>query len=203
MPKLNYESENGILKKLLKVETKVSHFIGRTNHKVYYRTTGGLYWKVFTDFAPSFNINGVAGSSSRETSFSLSRGEHVQPLIGILSSNLFWWWYTISSNLRDLNPIDIQSFPVSKALLDSSEVTRISKAYLKDLVKNSTMLVRQQRQTGRTETQSFKIQKSKPLIDEIDRTIAACYGLNGGELDFIVNYDVKFRLGSDEDGPDE
>ena len=57
----------------------------------------------------------------------------------------------------DLNPTDIQSFPVPKALLDSSEISRISKAYLKDLVKNSTMLVRQQRQTGRTETQSFKI----------------------------------------------
>ncbi len=124
-------------------------------------------------------------------------------MIGILSSDLFWWWYTISSNLRDLNPIDIQSFPISKALLESSEISRISEAYLDDLVRNSTMLVRQQRQTGRTETQSFKIQKSKPLIDEIDRNLAAYYGLNDDEQDFIINYDVKFRLGSDEDGPDE
>ena len=59
VPKLNYGSQ--ILKKIFGVETNVSHFIGRTNHKIYYRTTGGLYWKVFTDFAPSFFVNGIPG----------------------------------------------------------------------------------------------------------------------------------------------
>jgi hypothetical protein len=65
------------------------------------------------------------------------------------------------------------------------------------------MLIRQQKQTGRTETQSFKIQRSKPIIEELDRVIAPYYRLNANELDFIINYDVKFRLGSDEDGSDE
>ena len=65
--------------------------------------------------------------------------------------------------------------------------------------KNSTMLVRNQKQTGRTETQAFKIQKSKPVIDEIDRALAKHYGFTAEELDFLVNYDIKYRLGSDSD----
>ena len=57
------------------------------------------------------------------------------------------------------------------------------------------MLVRNQRQTGRTETQSFEISKSKPIIDEIDRVLAEHYGFTEEELDFIINYDIKYRMG--------
>ena len=67
------------------------------------------------------------------------------------------------------------------------------------------MLVRQQKQTGKTETQSFKIQKSKNIIDQIDKVLAQHYGFTDEELDFIVNYDIKYRMGStdDENGDDE
>ena len=59
------------------------------------------------------------------------------------------------------------------------------------------MLERNQRQTGRTETQSFKIQRSKPIIDKIDRVLARHYGFTDEELDFIINYDIKYRMGQD------
>ncbi len=38
----------------------------------------------------------------------------------------------------------------------------------------------------------------KPIIDEIDRALARHYGLSDEELDFIINYDVKYRMGSDQ-----
>ena len=57
------------------------------------------------------------------------------------------------------------------------------------------MLVRLQKQTGQTETQSFKIQNSKPIIDEIDRVLAQHYDFTDEELDFIINYDIKYRMG--------
>lgn len=38
---------------------------------------------------------------------------------------------------------------------------------------------------------------SKPIIDEIDRVLAEHYGFTAEELDFIVNYDVKYRMGRD------
>jgi type II restriction/modification system DNA methylase subunit YeeA len=75
--------------------------------------------------------------------------------------------------------------------------------YLKDLDKHSAMLVREQKQTGTTETQSFKIQKSKPIIDEIDTVLARHYGFTVEELDFILNYDIKYRLGRDTTEGDE
>ena len=66
---------------------------------------------------------------------------------------------------------------------------------MEDLQRNSIMQVRVQKRTGRTETQSFKIQKSKHIIDEIDRVLAQHYDFTDEELDFIINYDIKYRMG--------
>jgi hypothetical protein len=38
---------------------------------------------------------------------------------------------------------------------------------------------------------------SKPIIDEIDTVLAGHYGFTAEELDFILNYDIKYRLGRD------
>ncbi|PDV97547.1 Eco57I restriction-modification methylase domain-containing protein [Candidatus Chloroploca asiatica] len=195
VPKLGEPIEQKILKKCLDIPTRLQNFMANTKHRVYYRTTGGLYWKVFTDFAPAFVVNGHSGSSSRETWFSLSKADYVRSAIAALSSNLFWWWYTITSNLRDLNPYDIQNFPVPMSALSNVKIAQLGHAYLADLQANSHMLVRMQKSTGQTETQSFKIQKSKPIIDEIDRVLAAHYGFTDEELDFIIDYDIKYRMG--------
>ena len=67
--------------------------------------------------------------------------------------------------------------------------------YIADLRRHSNMLVRNQKSTGITETQSFKVQKSKPIIDQIDYALAPHYGFTDEELDFIINYDIKYRMG--------
>jgi hypothetical protein len=79
-----------------------------------------------------------------------------------------------------------------------AELRELAQGNLEDINRNSTMLVREQRQTGRTETQSFKIQKSKAIVDDIDRVLARHYGFTEEALDFIINYDIKYRMGQDE-----
>ena len=37
----------------------------------------------------------------------------------------------------------------------------------------------------------------KPIIDEIDWVLARHYGFNDEETDFVINYDIKYRLGSE------
>ena len=40
------------------------------------------------------------------------------------------------------------------------------------------------------------------IIDETDKVLAAHYGFTEEELDFIINYDIKYRMG-EELGNDE
>lgn len=199
VPKLQSPSELSLLAKVRSQPDTLEKIWRSGGGSVFYRTTGGLYWKVFTTFAPKFYVNGVAGSSSRETRMPIASGYSIEAIAAILSSSTFWWWYTIESNLRDLNPADIQSFRVNESLLRDPSLAAIGHEYMDDLERNSVLLTREQKQTGTTQTQSFKIQKSKPIIDTIDRIIATHFGFSDEELDFILNYDIKFRLGADGD----
>lgn len=58
------------------------------------------------------------------------------------------------------------------------------------------MLERVQKQTGVTQTQSFVIARSKLIIDEIDCVLARHYAITESELEFILNYDLKYRMGN-------
>lgn len=199
IPKLSGAVDQSILKKLLSQKITVRDLKGKSEGRIYYRTDGGLYWKVFTDFAPRFIVNGKEGSSSRETWFSVGKVGEEKLMIAILSSNLFWWWYTIASNLRHLNPSDIDGFYIPDGLLEDKTLIDLGKKYLKSLNENSCMLTRIQKQTGETQTQSFKISLSKPIINEIDTVLAEHYGFTEEELDFIINYDIKYRMGKNSE----
>ena len=202
-PKIGDEIELDILKKCEGIQTTAENFMAETDWRIYYRTTGGLYWKVFTDFSPLFKLNGKKGHSTRETWFSLRKRGYVKSMIAVLSSDIFWWWYTISTTCRDLNPTDIKSFPIPDGALEDKCLSEMGTQYLRDLQNNSTLLVRNQEQTGKTETQSFKIQKSKAIIDEIDSMLARYYGLTNEELYFIKNYDIKYRMGINSENDSE
>ena len=41
---------------------------------------------------------------------------------------------------------------------------------------------------------------SKPIADKIDCLLGQHYGFSEEELDFILNYDIKYRLGLDTEG---
>jgi len=40
-------------------------------------------------------------------------------------------------------------------------------------------------------------------LDEIDRVLAKHYGFTDEELDFIINYDLKYRMGGQAEEADE
>jgi len=204
MPKLHSQIENNILQKVLLMSFNIGYYaIKKSAHKIYYRTTGGLYWKVFTNFPPRFVCNGEEGSSSRETHISVKEENSTKSFVALFSSNLFWWWYTITSNLRDLNPSDIAGLKFPQGLIECNELQVLGAKYIIDLKQNSTMLVREQKGKGTTQTQSFRINQSKPIIDEIDKVLAKHYGFTDEELDFIINYDIKYRMGSELDNDNE
>lgn len=83
--------------------------------------------------------------------------------------------------------------------MEDAAIARAADNYEKDIVKNSSMLVREQKKTGKTETQSFTISLSKRYIDKIDELLAKHYGFTEEELDFIINYDIKYRMGDELD----
>lgn len=73
MPKLGNEIEISILQKCLFVDKLVSGLVRKNKNLIYYRTTGGLYWKVFTDVAPAFKVNDIEGNRHEKQQFQLTK----------------------------------------------------------------------------------------------------------------------------------
>jgi hypothetical protein len=53
---------------------------------------------------------------------------------------------------------------------------------------------------GLLKTQVFNPRLSKIYVDEIDKILAQHYGFTEEELDFIINYDIKYRMGGELEG---
>ena len=72
----------------------------------------------------------------------------------------------------------------------------LCKDLMNDYRKNSIIYTRVQNNEI-TKFDSFYPAKSKPIIDEIDKVLAKHYGFTEEELDFIINYDIKYRMGDE------
>jgi hypothetical protein len=59
--------------------------------------------------------------------------------------------------------------------------------------------VTQNKRSGRIEQDSYKLSSSKNLIDQIDLKIGHFLGFSDSEIDFIINYDIKYRMGGADD----
>jgi len=122
--------------------------------------------------------------------------------VALLSSNLFNLYYVVWSSCQVLNAIDFE-FPVDMDALVKeygAPLSKLSQLLLEDYVRNSTIQERHYSARGREfvmKKQYFYVKESKPIIDEIDRVLAKHYGFTEDELDFIVNYDIKYRMGKE------
>jgi len=201
VPKISSTEELSIIKKLRAIKKNIGYFTSRskTNHYLYYRNSGGRYWKIITDFQPKFILNGKRGVSSRESYLYFNDNTTLQITVAILNSSIYYWYYVMHSDARTNNPSDLKEFPIDIDKLSEKTKKKLLSAcdkLMKDLDKNSIM--QQARyQTGDVEFQQFFPQKSKEIIDEIDIALAEYYGLNEKEIEFILNYDVKFRMGKE------
>jgi hypothetical protein len=69
-----------------------------------------------------------------------------------------------------------------------------------DFQKNSRTLEMNYAEWGMMRIQCIYPKHSKPIIDKIDAVLASHYRFTDEELDFILNYDIKYRLGRDTEG---
>jgi hypothetical protein len=120
----------------------------------------------------------------------------------IINSSLYFFWFMAVCNGRNLTAVDVERFPVGE--FDAHNKKRVGELFdrlMKDYKKNSFV-----RERTDCKFQEFRPSISKPIIDEIDRALGKHYGLSDAEVDHILNYDTKYRVGADagdEEGDDE
>jgi len=185
-PKFGHVIENSIMEKVRCHEPVVRYLAQTTNHNtMYYRSAGGLYWKVFTNFPWPYHT-----TSNKQCSFHTTYQRDV--FVALFNSSLFWWYYTVTFdtfNLKDYMLFGFRyTYPDDQSIVNA--LAALCNTLMNDFYAHARHLTR-----GRTGSYTIYAKKSKAIIDEIDDVLAYHYGLNDEELDFIVHYDIKYRLG--------
>lgn len=199
IPKIGSQLESDILSKIVKHRQTLASMVVRRGEKaVCYRNAGGRYYKVILNFEPPFKLNGRATTSSTYCKLPMANVEQRNLVCALMNSNLFFWYWIVFSDTWHMIMRDIEGFPVGKISASiEQKLLKVCEKLMEDLQLNS--IKRQEsRNRGKdtVEFVQFVVRNSKPIIDEIDCVLAEHYGFTDEELDFIINYDIKYRMGN-------
>jgi hypothetical protein len=205
LPKLGRDIEFAILKKV-RGQPPLRNFASPGNNALYYHNCP-VNWIRATTYIPSFRSDrdGVKVSSQiRQMNFEHERLRDAA--VCIINSTLFFWFWLIYSDCYHLTDREIGGFPINLNELTkqwSTPLSTLCSSLMKDYKAKSKERTYVYKTTGTVVYDEFYPKLSKPIIDEIDRVIAKHYGFTDEELDFIINYDIKYRMGRDSGENDE
>jgi len=121
----------------------------------------------------------------------------------IINSSLFYWFYSGFSDCEHVNDTLVRGFPIPESW-EEDDWTRLYAELSKNLETNATAKKIRTKQGHVIEYKEMRALLSKRYVDKIDQVLAKHYGFSDEEMDFIINYDIKYRMGAsdaeDDDG---
>lgn len=194
--RLSSSIETSIYEKF-KIHSPVSINLSQTfnpQNKICYRTAGIRYWTIFL-------LNGFNSESLSNKESSFIDANMAPFFMSALNSNLFWWYYSANFDMFNLKDYMIFNFRLNYSF-DEAAINLASKLEV-DLDANKRELITNSSTRGTVNSFVYRKKLSKLIIDEIDKVLAVHYGFTDEELDFIINYDIKYRMGSELDTDNE
>ena len=178
IPKIGTEIEKDILRKLLKISTKLSSIYDERGKAVHYRKAGGRYYKIITTEATGSSAEGYISIKIK----------YRKVVAAILSSDLFYWFWLIHSDWHNLRTGELEMVPIPMNKLTDEQIVKINMAYddyQKDLYDKCKYT--------KTGLRTFVARQSKPYINVLDDILCPLYGLSPKETEFIKNFEMEFR----------
>ncbi|HPC96467.1 MAG TPA: hypothetical protein PLU87_16080 [Sedimentisphaerales bacterium] len=206
MAKVGTPIEAAILKKLQDENGLLTEYECEGKWQIYYTRKLSHFVQIL-DFIPAINdAKGCKREPSELKTVSFATQDHRDVFLGILNSSLFYWFLTVYSDCRNLNRRDIGLVRFDFARTTESrlrQLRELSRSLMADIRANSKTLTVKYKNVGEMRIQCTYPRYSKETIDEIDRVLAKHYGFTDEELDFIINYDIKYRMGQDNEDEED
>jgi hypothetical protein len=185
--RLSSEMEISIYQKF-KEHKLISEKLVSNGIELNYRTAGVRYWIIFS-------LLGFDSESLSNKKAFFRNKEQAAFFMCALNSNLFWWYYSVNFDMFNLKDYMIFTFRLNYK--EDKQLFELARKLEKDLNNNREPLTTKSKTRGTVSSYVYKKKLSKPLIDEIDTVLAEHYSFTEEELDFIINYDIKYRMGKE------
>ncbi len=123
--------------------------------------------------------------------------------MALMNSGLFYLFFILHGDCFHLSNALTEAFPVPPALASDVNLAVLGRRLDEDVRANAVRKTIRTKDGDTIAYDEFEIGRSKLIIDEIDTLLAEHYGFTDEELDFIINYDIKYRVGAEEDSDKE
>jgi len=198
IPKANDARELSIIEKISrKPKMTAGGTVGRQSRIIVHRIAH-YYIKCF-DFIPYFWSERDGQKKSEDYKEYLVSAPAGQYIAAFNSSTFYLYWQMYFDAFKAGRNC-VESFPIGDPSLTNTQqdLCNAASRLMDDIKRNSNRLKANYKTTGAVEYDQFFPRQSKGIMDEIDRTLARHYGFSLEETDFIINYDIKFRVATSE-----
>ncbi len=208
VPKVGDHFALGIYSHTLK-QKSLKDYLAKQGQQFYYTRKLSGFVQIL-DFVPKIiDEKNQVREPSELKSIEVQSGAIKSAFLSVLNSSYFYWLLTVWSDCRNLNNREVFNAPLTFEDLQGQHLDTLTKqvdSLFRDFENNSELLEMNFKNVGKLRIQCIYPKKSKPILDQIDTVLAEHYGFTEEELDFIINYDIKYRMGKvlfGEEGEDE
>jgi len=168
----------------------------KNNNFTYYGYGYGYFGKILNH--KSYFIGEKINKSTGDKYYYINENFDKNIFVGLLNSNLFYWFYINYSDGHNFTKTVIDSLPFHYPEENiKNNLTNLVSFLMKDLENKARRKTAKYKATGQVTYNEYYPKKSKHIIDKIDTILAQHYGFTEEELDFIINYDIKYRMGEE------
>lgn len=200
-PKYYSNLAENILIKMKLQKHQISRFMISKNSngvEFYYRRAFGAFI-LFYDIKPIMYDENMKLMNPTEMKVIKFSEKHSAWILSLYHSSLFYFFTYTFSDCRNINKPEIEDFIIDLDIIEKenkNHLISLSRQLSSDLQNNSKYM-EYNYSSGWRKFQAFFPRLSKPIIDEIDKVLAKHYDFTEEELDFIINYDIKYRMGDE------
>ena len=204
--KIGSRTEQVILERFALERATLSDVEDAGKHSIYYTRKLSHFVQIL-DFVPEIrDAKGRPRPPSELKELLFSKPEQRNVFLAMLNSTLFYWLITVYSDCRNLNRREINLCRFDFARADPRVVKRLTslaERLMDDIRANSQVLSMKYQKLGELQIQCTYPKFSKPLIDETDQALAEHFAFSPEQLDFLINFDFKYRMGGSDDHDDD
>ena len=188
--------DTNIYKKIASFQTYLGSLASKARTGILYYQEACRYWVKAANRRPFFRKNGTMAVPSHWRKIPMISKEAAAFATCILNSSLFYWYYSVFSDCEHVNDGLVRNFPIPGGWESvGCDWQRLCSDVMSNLDANSKIKSIRTKQGHVIEYAEMFGALSKGRLDLVDDVLATIYGLTNEELDYVVQYDEKYRVG--------
>jgi len=172
-----------------------------SEHYVFYQEAT-QYWAKATSIMPFYAKNGFRSAPAHGRYIYFDNATKAGSVTALLNSSLFYTYFIAYGDCFHLSDTLAAGFPVTEKVVEDKKLAKLNVCLMAELSQHAERKTISSRRGGsidRIEYDEYYGARCKDTINQIDERLAELFDFSDDETDFIINYDIKYRMGGADD----